>query len=134
MMDIWLIFNLLLPFMEVLLHTYIDYLRNDDDREINHHGTTIKADSTNEKDETDTRITQVLPAPNTTLDLVSRNEKVQVSALKNHYAKLQQEREAKRNLNRLNLCLKFAHVYNPIAAISFVSIYWFFGLKEAEFF
>ena len=40
MMDIWLIFNLLLPFMEVLLHTYIDYLRNDEDREINHHGTT----------------------------------------------------------------------------------------------
>ena len=42
MMDIWLIFTLLLPFMEVLLHTYIDYLRNDEDREINHHGTTIK--------------------------------------------------------------------------------------------
>ena len=41
MMDIWLIFNLLLPFMEVLLHTYIDYLRNDEDREINHHGKTI---------------------------------------------------------------------------------------------
>merc|ERR1712240_498388 len=42
MIDIWLIFTLLLPFMEVLLHTYIDYLRNDDEREINHHGSTIK--------------------------------------------------------------------------------------------
>ena len=134
MMDIWLIFNLLLPFMEVLLHTYIDYLRNDDDREINHHGTTIKAESTSETNETGPNITQVLPAPSSSLDLVSRDEKVQVTALKNHYAMLQQEKEAKRNLKRLNICLKFAHVYNPIAAISFVSIYWFFGLKEAEFF
>ncbi len=40
MMDIWLIFNLLLPFMEVLIHTYIDTLRADEDREINHHGRT----------------------------------------------------------------------------------------------
>ena len=40
MVDIWLIFMLLLPFFEVLLHTYIDSLRGDDDeeREINHHG------------------------------------------------------------------------------------------------
>ena len=27
MMDIWLIFNLLLPFIEILLHTYMDMLR-----------------------------------------------------------------------------------------------------------
>ena len=50
MIDIWLIFNLLLPFIEVLVHTYMDTLRwrvvlkqntlnrNDEDREINHHG------------------------------------------------------------------------------------------------
>ena len=38
MVDIWLIFNLLLPFLEVLLHTYIDTLRNDEGREVNKHG------------------------------------------------------------------------------------------------
>ena len=48
MVDIWLIFNLIIPFFEVtqhlagmpqvILHTYIDSLRVDEDREINHHG------------------------------------------------------------------------------------------------
>ena len=59
MIDIWLIFNLLLPFIEVLIHSYMDtlrynsqvgsslqvatfYTRDDDDREINHHGRTIE--------------------------------------------------------------------------------------------
>ena len=60
MMDIWLIFNLLLPFMEVLLHTYIDYLRNDDDREINHHGKTVTVNGETIDDETEEGIIQVL--------------------------------------------------------------------------
>ena len=39
MIDIWMIFSLMIPFFEVLLHTYIDNLRQEDDeREINHHG------------------------------------------------------------------------------------------------
>ena len=38
MIDIWLIFNLLLPFIEVLIHTLMDSLRDDEEREINHHG------------------------------------------------------------------------------------------------
>merc|ERR1719431_2172244 len=38
MVDYWLIFNLLLPFVEVLLHTYIESLNDDEDRVINHHG------------------------------------------------------------------------------------------------
>ena len=58
MVDIWLIFNLIVPFFEVwwtqkhdldlmnwaqvILHTYIDSLRVDEDREINHHGSSIK--------------------------------------------------------------------------------------------
>ena len=55
MIDIWLIFNLLLPFIEVLVHTYMDSLRqeqspslveniprNDEDREINHHGRPVE--------------------------------------------------------------------------------------------
>ena len=42
MVDVWLLFNLLYPFIVVLIHTYMDTLRNDDDREINHHGKAIQ--------------------------------------------------------------------------------------------
>ena len=34
MVDVWLLFNLLLPFIIVLLHTYMDTLRNDKEGEI----------------------------------------------------------------------------------------------------
>ena len=128
MMDIWLIFNLLLPFMEVLLHTYIDNLRNDEDRKINHHGTTIKPNQS----DIDPTITLVQSA-DSKLDVISRNEETQVSALKQHYARMK-ERETEKTEKRLKFCLMFANVYNPIAAISFVSVYWILGLKEAEYF
>ena len=36
MVDVWLLFNLLLPFLIVLMHTYMDTLRNDEERETNH--------------------------------------------------------------------------------------------------
>ena len=38
MIDIWLIFNLTVPFVEVLLHTYKDSLREEEDRVVNKHG------------------------------------------------------------------------------------------------
>ena len=41
MVDVWLLFNLILPFLLVFLHTYMDYLREEEDREINHHGKTV---------------------------------------------------------------------------------------------
>ena len=47
MVDIWLIFNLMIPFILVLVHTYIDTLRNEmvlndgEGREINHHGKSV---------------------------------------------------------------------------------------------
>ena len=69
-----------------------------------------------------------------TLDLISRNEETQVIALRNHYVKLEKEKTTKKNEKRLNLCMRFAHVYNPIAALTFVSVYWILGLKEAEYF
>ena len=68
MMDIWLIFNLLVPFIEICLHTYMDilrynnknssrnsfdheYQRTEEEREINHHGRPVKV-SGEEDDET----------------------------------------------------------------------------------
>ena len=43
MVDIWLIFSQIVPFVEVLIHTWIDMLRTEGDegREVNHHGKTI---------------------------------------------------------------------------------------------
>ena len=39
MIDIWLLFNLIKPFNDILTTTYMDFLKvDDDDREINHHG------------------------------------------------------------------------------------------------
>ena len=35
MMDVWLLFNLLYPFIIVLLHTYMDTLRNNEERDEN---------------------------------------------------------------------------------------------------
>ena len=41
MVDLWLIFAQMIPFFEVLLHTCMDMMRNDGEREVNHHGTKI---------------------------------------------------------------------------------------------
>ena len=43
MIDIWLLFNLVVPFVEVFLQTYIENIRSkiEDKKEMNHHGTTI---------------------------------------------------------------------------------------------
>ena len=51
MVDVWLLFNLLYPFIVVLMHTYMDTLRNDEEREINHHGKTIQVSDEQNADE-----------------------------------------------------------------------------------
>ena len=40
-MDVWLIVNLFVPFVEVLLHTFIDSFRDEPDRQVNHHGSNV---------------------------------------------------------------------------------------------
>ena len=35
MVDVWLLFNLILPFIVVLIHTKMDTLRSDSDKEVN---------------------------------------------------------------------------------------------------
>ena len=51
MIDIWLIFAQLVPFAEVLLHTWMDSLRVSEDREVNHHGTSVKVGETQNTEE-----------------------------------------------------------------------------------
>ena len=38
LIDVWLIFSQLIPFVSVLLHTFMDNMRSERGREINHHG------------------------------------------------------------------------------------------------
>ena len=103
MIDVWLIFNLILPFSEVLLHTYKviipheksilkatsvqDYLR-DEKREVNHHGRVRKldADGNEVEDDGDEEAPKVLEnnwvgESGMQLDLISRKEDVQVRKL-----------------------------------------------------
>ena len=51
MVDIWLIFAHLVPFAEVLLHTWMDTLRGSEEREVNHHGTSVKVGETKNTEE-----------------------------------------------------------------------------------
>ena len=48
MIDVWLLFCLFIPFLEVILHTYMDTLREDMERNVNHHGKVIKVKAAND--------------------------------------------------------------------------------------
>ena len=141
MVDIWLIFNLLLPFMEVLVHTYMDLLRNDEEREVNHHGAAVKPIDGKENNDVAitnildrSQITPVLPQAKNVRpeDLISRYEDTQVTALKNHYQNLKDD-ESEAKQRKLKLVRKFLLYYNPIGALTFVFTYWIIGLRHAEY-
>jgi hypothetical protein len=79
MIDIWLIFNLFLPFLVVLLHTYMDTLREEEDREVNHHGKPI--DVGTEANQEKTKI-NCWTAKTGTANLFSVNEELQQRAIR----------------------------------------------------
>ena len=63
--------------------------------------------------------------------LVSVNEKVELEAQKEFYRKIELEMGKKiskqlEHLRRVNI------IFLPLMAISFVAIFWFVGLKNAE--
>lgn len=124
MVDVWLLFNLLLPFIVVLIHTYMDTLRNDEDREINHHG---KAIQINEEKQAGSMI-QVAPAK---MALVSVNEEEERRAQKEFYEKVASEM-GKKKAKKLAFWKRVSLVYIPIFALVFISVYWVAGLKHAN--
>jgi hypothetical protein len=88
MIDIWLIFAQLIPFVEVLLHTYMDTLRVGEEggeREVNHHGKTITVSANRDPDE----VPSLSPwsGANTVINtrLVSRDEQEMVEARRDFY-------------------------------------------------
>ena len=104
----------------------MDTLRSDGDREINHHGKAVKLDGSEESD-----VIQVVPAPEEPeVDLrISRHEQVQQRALREFYED-EEEIMMKKRSQRLEWCLEFTHIYNPMLALSFATIYWTVGLVQ----
>lgn len=81
MIDVWLIFSQLIPFVEVILHTYMDCLRNNDERQVNHHGQAINVVNGN-SDLFTKRKKSGVP---TYKDMTQRNEEGLVEARKKFY-------------------------------------------------
>ena len=44
----------------------------------------------------------------------------------------EQNARMEKNIKRKSFCHKISLVYNPIAALTFVGIYWAVGLKNAQ--
>ena len=68
MVDVWLIFAQVVPWIYVLLHTLIDWMRPEEGRDINHHGKSI---TVRPMQDTDTAllvdgVREGLPNPNLT--------------------------------------------------------------------
>ena len=96
MIDYWLIFTLMLPFVEVLLHTYMENLNDDEDRTINHHGVAMDVGEKSSNTVTSKfvlayfhlllqSVIRVAPSPENHIarsDLISKKEDIQVNALK----------------------------------------------------
>jgi len=139
MVDIWLIFNLFIPFLEVLLHTYKDNLQVEEDREVNHHGKTIKAEDfvknadKKEKDlakPVDVEIEEFVKSNPRLFDkaFVSTNEEVQHKALKIFY-----ETTAVSQEKKLEILEFIAKVVNPLVIATFVVVYWVVGLIQYRY-
>ena len=82
MVDVWLIFAQTIPFIEVLLHTIMDYLRDDEEREINHHGKAMNVEEKG-KEEKDISISKVAPYNHET----GQNLRVRKKTIKNSYVR-----------------------------------------------
>ena len=94
MIDVWLIFSQLIPFAEVILHTYMDCLRENENREINHHGQTIAVSEKN--DDNGELFTKSAVVPSYS-EMVQRNEQELVEARRQFY------KNAKFNVDFLKL-------------------------------
>ena len=114
MVDVWLLFCILVPFCEVLLHTWMDTLRVDEKRQVNSHGQPRSA-------KTQKNIVEVQPHNQ---NLVHRNEQLQVDALKEYY------REVKRNEKYLTLGKFIGRKLIPSIILGFVTIYWYIGIQH----
>ena len=128
MMDIWLIFILFIPFFEVLLHTFIDSLRDEEVRDFfNHHGSAIpigKNEIINVKEAE--KIKRRNRTSVTALDSIHRNEDVEVKSRKEYYSEIRSEESLKRQRKR-KIVEKLAIWGVPIVFFTFVTVYFALG-------
>ena len=122
MIDIWLIFVLCVPFVETILHTLIDALREEDDIVVNHHGGTMTKNTD--------KVVRVSPLPTSPSDklnrstLISRNELVEVNARRRFYQRLKDKSVV------LAVCHKCLKIGLPAVFVTFTTCYFIYGLAR----
>ena len=116
MIEIWLLFNLIVPFIDVCICCYVDYIRTNLEEDNNN--VPVTDDSEKEKNGDETNYTFE--------DLVHNDELIQDSALKDYYAKATVKDETQKKI--MNACIFFSRTIKPIIILIFVLIYWGSGL------
>ena len=129
MIDIWLIFVLCIPFVETILHTVIDTLREEDNYVVNHHGGTISAsDTKSKKKDNITRVTPletVSSGKERSLNLIARNEMEEIRARKLLYEHLHLSSEL-----IMNICQYGLKGGLPVIFILFTICYFIVGFSN----
>merc|ERR1712012_312430 len=110
MMDIWLLFSLLKPFVDILVQTYIETLRENPD-EGKENGGDSKKDAWSPPVNDDS--------------LKSRNEKDQQMAMKAFYNSTKN-----RNLRKIKLCQAFLRIVYPAFSVLFIILFWMVGMVQ----
>ena len=95
----------------------MDTLRDDEDREINHHGTVRKVGEEEED--------PVFSFSGN--DLRHRDEKKELEARKDFYRQMDRK---KKNQKQLKFCKKIGKQIIPAICIVFATIYWSYGLSQ----
>ncbi|XP_023330915.1 glutamate-gated chloride channel alpha [Eurytemora carolleeae] len=111
MIDIWLIFAQMIPFFEVLLHTYMDSKRKE--QEVNHHGSRRRVKPKS----------PIMTSRMYERSLMARNEEVEVNARKRFYASLYDD-EFHIRLGEIT-----AKICLPVFIFIFSLVYWTYGLS-----
>ncbi len=135
MMDIWCIFNLFVPFCEVIIQTYMDQLREDIDRNVNHHGKTVKVQGA----KTDqSKVVPSLPVPipgddkgairkpslSYPKDLIARNEHHELEARKDYY----EASLVTSDPRKMRIATKVARVIFPSIYFAFMTVFFTVGM------
>ena len=127
MIDIWLLFNLFKPFVDIIMQTFIESLKTDEEegREVNHHGKTIKVGQVGQEEQLryeEDKTNKVTP------DILrSRDEKKQKDALVRYYKHMDRKKKSR---VMIAFCKKFSRVYYPIACVVFIVIFWIVGFAK----
>ena len=103
-----------------MLHTFMDSLREDGNRQINHHGQTISMENGNVKKN---RVSSVMGGVPTYEDMTQRDEKELVEARRAFY-----DQAVTQRVDYLKLGEFAAKKGIPIVIITFSILYWTYGL------